>query len=81
MPSHLEEALSLLATAAVRRRTGDYGERAQQLREMAATETDPRLRTHLLMIAAQYYLLAEREASRAQFSGLRPPAMPRVRCP
>jgi hypothetical protein len=61
MQSHLEEALDLLKTAAVRRRYGDYRERAEQLREMAATETDPRLRGDLLMLAAQYHLLAERE--------------------
>jgi hypothetical protein len=61
MQSHLEEALTLLTTAAMCRRTGNYRERAQQLREMAATETDPRLRSHLLMIAAQYHLLAEHE--------------------
>jgi hypothetical protein len=61
MQSHLEEALSLLSTAAMRRRSGDCRERAQQLREMAATETDPRLRTHLLMIAVQYHRLAEED--------------------
>lgn len=60
MQSHLEEALELLTTAAVRRRYGDYRERAEQLREMAATETDPRLRSHLLMLAMQYRQLAER---------------------
>jgi hypothetical protein len=62
MQSHLEEALELLTIAAVRRRTGDYQGRAEQLREMAATETDPRLRGHLLMLAGQYSRLAEREA-------------------
>jgi hypothetical protein len=62
MQSHLDEALELLTTAAVRRRTGDYHERAEQLREMAATETDPRLRGHLLMLSRQYRQLAEREA-------------------
>jgi hypothetical protein len=61
MQSHLEEALSLLTIAAMRRRTGDYQERAQQLREMAATETVPRLRGHLLMLARQYRQLAECE--------------------
>jgi hypothetical protein len=39
MQIHLEEQ-----PQRVRRRTGDYRERAQQLREMTATETDPRLR-------------------------------------
>jgi hypothetical protein len=58
MQSHLEEAQRLLTTTAVRRRTGDYQDRAQQLREMAATETDPRLRGHLLMLAQQYRQLA-----------------------
>ena len=62
MQSHLEEALEFLTIAAVRRRTGDYWERSEQLREMAATETDPRLRGHLLMLARRYRQLAEREA-------------------
>lgn len=62
VPSHLEEALSLLTTAAAHSRADNYRERSKQLREMAATETDPRLRTHLMMIAVQYHRLAEREA-------------------
>ena len=62
MQSHLEEALELLTTAAVRRRYGDYRERAEQLREMAATETDPSLRGHLLLLAMRYRQLGEREA-------------------
>jgi hypothetical protein len=59
MQSHLEEARDLLT--AVRRRYGDYRERAEQLRAMAATETDPRLRDQLLMLASQYRQLVERE--------------------
>jgi len=58
MQSHLEEAFGLLTVAAMRRRARDYRERAQQLREMAVTETEPTLQADLEMLANRYAELA-----------------------
>jgi hypothetical protein len=48
----------LLAAAAAESRASQYRERARQLYEMAAEETDEKLRSELMLVAAQYNDLA-----------------------